>query len=85
MTKQYLIRQAFKETRTGNIVPDGWDLFAIDAGMTRENWCQRFYYKKDAKAAMEVAVAEDAAPASRPAYYDFEGGSMCNGIGRSYF
>lgn len=22
---------------------------------------------------------------STPAYYDYEGGSMCNGIGRSYF
>lgn len=22
---------------------------------------------------------------SRPAYYDREGGSMCNGLGRSYF
>ncbi len=30
-------------------------------------------------------VRIEAAVDSRPAYYDVEGGSMCNGIGRSYF
>ncbi len=27
----------------------------------------------------------EAMDSQRPAYYDAEGGSMCNGIGRSYF
>ena len=29
-------------------------------------------------------AGRSAMPGTRPAYYDTEGGSMCNGIGRSY-
>lgn len=31
------------------------------------------------------AAMNEAANRQRPAYYDAEGGSMCNGIGRDYF
>jgi hypothetical protein len=55
MNKEYTIEQAYKETSTGNIVPNGWHL------MCNGNWCQQFWYKRDAKLAMLEAIAEDAA------------------------
>jgi hypothetical protein len=55
MNKTYTIEQAYKETSTGNIVPNGWHL------MCNGNWCQQFWYKRDAKLAMLEAQAEDAA------------------------
>ena len=50
---KYSIRQAYRMNSKGRDVPDGWDLFC------GENWCQRFWYKRDAKAAMEAAIAEE--------------------------
>ena len=32
-----------------------------------------------------VSMKQKEPPSYRPAYYDAEGGSMCNGIGRDYF
>ncbi len=32
-----------------------------------------------------VSARKEKLSSDRPAYYDAEGGSMCNGIGRSYF
>lgn len=34
---------------------------------------------------VEPAAAPKTVSADRPAYYDSEGGSMCNGLGREYF
>ena len=55
MTKVYTISQAYSMNSKGNDYKDGWDLFCND------NWCQRFRYKTDAKAAMLEAIAEDKA------------------------
>ena len=46
-----------------------------------------FDTKKEAREELELLVSyRKPEPLSyRPAYYDAEGGSMCNGIGRDYF
>ena len=48
-----------------------------------------FGLRRDAKYYMDLwnsEAARNAVPASStPAYYNADGGSMCNGIGRSYF
>ena len=37
------------------------------------------------RAADRMTTYKKEVPNSRPAYYDAEGGSMCNGLGRDYF
>lgn len=48
-----------------------------------------FSLRRDAKYYMDLwnsEAARNAVPASsNPAYYEADGGSMCNGLGRSYF
>ncbi len=51
--KTYTIEKAWKMNKNGMDVQDGWDLFC------NGNWCQRFYRKGDAKAAMLEACKEE--------------------------
>jgi len=45
-----------------------------------------FDSEKEAREELEfLAGTKKESNFDRPAYYDAEGGSMCNGIGRSYF
>lgn len=46
-----------------------------------------FESEKEAREELELLAAhrKPEPPSYRPAYYDAEGGSMCNGIGRDYF
>jgi hypothetical protein len=74
MNKTYTIEQAWKETSTGHIVKGGWDL------MCDGNWCQRFWYKRDAKAAMEEAKQEDLQEYIKKT--GMEAGSMWDGWGK---
>jgi len=44
-----------------------------------------FDTEDEARAELEYLASAHKQPSYRPTYYDAEGGSMCNGIGRDYF
>lgn len=44
-----------------------------------------FDTEDEARTELEYLASARKQPSYRPAYYDAEGGSMCNGIGRDYF
>ena len=52
----YRVVQAWILTKDGAEKRDGWDLLDGD------NWCQRFWYKRDAVAAMRQLQAEERRP-----------------------
>ena len=46
MTEKYTIEKAYRMNSKGMDVFDGWDIFC------NGNWCNRFWTKRDAKAAL---------------------------------
>lgn len=95
-TIQRLGRQAYDKYMQGSweTMPDGvstvaW-IYGKDTGQVEQDIAERRDALIDAQvAAHRKSVINEARGAvvaeQRPAYYDQEGGSMCNGIGREYF
>jgi hypothetical protein len=81
---KYTLNKSYGTTHTGRerVI---WNVIDSGCGTIIDT----FTLRRDAKYYMDLwnsEAARNAVPASStPAYYNADGGSMCNGIGRSYF
>lgn len=83
MVNKFSLNKAYGTTPTGRerVI---WNVIDSGSGEVIDT----FSLRRDAKYYMDLwnsEAAKKVASTSNPAYYEFEGGSMCNGIGRSYF
>ena len=49
--KHWLVEKAYRYTRSGRLVTDGWDVIESADGWDWQ-WCQRYPRKRDAEAAV---------------------------------